>query len=618
MRIIKIENSHSIDFSGKELEFFVRENSISKLKSYDFMHNLLLNAKVIKIASTSSISNEILDMLYQNSEANIYIVLKDFSASSDTLDRFDSRKPIIAHEVKELENSFIIIDNISYLFLNPLSEEKNVPILTSEETKDLDFIFNYYFWNCASTEKLVDKIDTPIESPFPPFGIRNLEFMGIANMDSAQNIYIPRDKSFISTLDLEAEDRYFSDDLKVPIFINRDNFQAGKFVINQKLEITNSWKLKKDIQKNIDLDLEFIPKVENWNIVVKIQNYKNITLQAMRPDVIESMKETKPNSFPEENYINRIDYTWKVLPPIKPQNSRQSALYSEFNAIKERLDKDLHKLVTHLEFIIKESGMLSKWFSGTNKKANSNLKKIEDYRSKDIHLMSIIDLNKFLNTDFKDFYQSIVKDENDFKEDRKRKEAQNRWNADKEKREKELAKNKETLSDKESELNQLQKLSKQKRELAHKIKEIEENIKQLQENSSETTQEREKLEILQKKNSEIDDKPKIQKDLNSDISQLKKKNELLEKDLEEKYSRFAYQVKSNEMSNLKSSSSENFRDFTIPKFALPEVGMLFENSDNYFLEITDDAELKKANELKKRYTDKNYRVVAKEESEQNN
>jgi hypothetical protein len=615
MRIVEIENSHSIDFSGEELEFFVRKNSISKLKSYEFLYSFLMNAKVIKIASISNISNEILDMLHQNSEANIYIILKDFSTSSDTLVRFDSRRPMIAREVKELENSFIVIDNISYLFLNPLSEKENISISTSKEAKDLDFIFNYYFWNSASMEKLVDKIGKPAESPFPPFGIGELEFINISNLNSFQHIYIPRDKRFASTLDLETGNRYFSDDLKVPIFINRDNFQAGKFVVNQKLEITNSWKLQKGIQKNIDLNLEFIPKVENWDRAVKVQDSKNVTLQTMRSDIIESMKETKPDSFPEESYVNEINYSWKVLPPIKPQNAQKSALYSQFDEIKKRLLKDLNKLKTHLEFIVKESGMLSKWFSGAIKKANSNLNKIEDYRTKDINLMSIIDLNKFLNNEFKYFYQSIIKDENDFKEVRKQKEAEERWNAEKEKLEKELAKNKETLSNKESELNQLQKLSELKRELEYKIKEIEDNVKQIQEDSSKTTQAREKLETLQKKNSEIDDKSNIQKDLNRDISRLKQRNELLEKYLKEKYSRFVYQVKSNEMSNLKSSSSEYFRDFSIPKFALPEVGMLFENSDNYFLEISDFDELRRANELEKRYTDKNYRVVAKEEGE---
>jgi chromosome segregation ATPase len=270
--------------------------------------------------------------------------------------------------------------------------------------------------------------------------------------------------------------------------------------------------LHKDIQKDIDLNLEFIPKSENWDRVVKIQNSKDVTLETMRSEKIESMENKKPNLYPEESFINHINYSWKVLPPIKPQNAQQSNLYLQFDEIKKNLDKNLDKLETHLNFIIKESDSLTSFvslirsvynFLGTNRKAKKNLEKIKEYRGKDLHSMSIIDLNNFLNSEFKDFYQSIIKDENDFKEDKKRKEAEDIWNTEKEKREKELAKNRETLSEKESELNELnKKLSEQKRELSKKISEIQNSIK---EKDNDFKTEKRSLEISEKEEKELKD-----------------------------------------------------------------------------------------------------------------
>jgi chromosome segregation ATPase len=156
--------------------------------------------------------------------------------------------------------------------------------------------------------------------------------------------------------------------------------------------------------------------------------------------------------------------------------------------------------------------------------------------------------------------------------------------------------------------NQNNKVAQNNSPLTKELKEQEEQLKKPEvELNSKDELERLKKELVSLENRE--------KDLNRDISRIKKRNELLEKELEDKYSRFVYQPNKNEMSNLKSSNSDSFREFSVPKFALPEVGTLFENKDSYFLEISDFDELDKANELKKRYTDKNYKVVVKEDNE---
>ncbi|MDX4040296.1 hypothetical protein, partial [Aliarcobacter skirrowii] len=55
--------------------------------------------------------------------------------------------------------------------------------------------------------------------------------------------------------------------------------------------------------------------------------------------------------------------------------------------------------------------------------------------------------------------------------------------------------------------------------------------------------------------------------------------------------------------------SNEYKKLNIPKFILPEVGVLYETNNSYFLEIVYKKDISKANELKQRYCDKDYKVV---------
>jgi len=70
--------------------------------------------------------------------------------------------------------------------------------------------------------------------------------------------------------------------------------------------------------------------------------------------------------------------------------------------------------------------------------------------------------------------------------------------------------------------------------------------------------------------------------------------------------------KENELQNIRKNTKKEIK-LTIPRYVLPEVGVLYENKESYFLEIEFFKELEKANKLKDRYIDKNYKVVAKDE-----
>ena len=74
---------------------------------------------------------------------------------------------------------------------------------------------------------------------------------------------------------------------------------------------------------------------------------------------------------------------------------------------------------------------------------------------------------------------------------------------------------------------------------------------------------------------------------------------------------FEISEEKNELENLKKTDIR----LTIPEYVLPEVGVLFENKESYFLEIEYYEELDKANELKERYIDKTYKVVVKDSNE---
>ncbi len=524
-KIEKINLNKTIDYSDENIEYFIKKNTESKLLDYQEIVDKIKGAKnSIKIASISNISNEILDALHNNLEINIYMIFKSFDNSTETLSRFDKRKPIIAREVQELENSFIIIDNISYLFINPLSQKENIYILVDEkETQDLGFIFNYYFWNCASMEKLVENISKPMESPFPPFGKRELNFINIRNLESCKSLYIPRDKKYINQLDMNANKKYFSDDLKRPILINNDNFQIGNFVLNLNFEIKNSWLLQSNTQREIDISLDIIPKVENWDKTINILDFKEIELSDIRASTIEEMGNVKPDSFPKESYVNSIKFYWNVLPPIKLQTSKKSSLYGQFDKLKNDLNRELDVLEITLNNLKKESNLLSKWFMGTTRQTDRNLKKITEYRNINLHLMSIFDLENFFNKEFKNFYNGIIKSEKDFKEDKKRKEAEEQWNRKKEQKEKFLEKRQSEKKDDETQLSNLKLKSEEKKILQTKIDKFTDEIRDL---GKEKQANQFKLNNISKIEKEIES-------IQDEIETLKKKKEELKNEQKE-------------------------------------------------------------------------------------
>lgn len=572
-KIEKLSLNKTIDYSSETIFYLIKEDDTSSnLQNYEEVINKIHNAKkIIQLSSTENISNEIIDALYANSDANIYIILKSFDSAKETLDRFDSRKPAVLREVKEIENNIIIIDNISYIFINPLDNNENIFIKIDEyKTKDLKYIFNHYFWDCSTLEKLVDNISGPVESPFPPISQRELDYINIAeyDLDNIEKLYLPRDKKYKSILlDKQSDYKYISDDINSIIFQKQDLVQIGRLIFKEiEFNITNKWIFKKNILRDIREEDRIIPIDENWHETINIQDYKKIQLESIEAKTIEEMETTQAKMLVEK-YIKKINFSWEVIPPLKPTNAKKSDLYSSYEKLNIEFKNQLDILNSVLVDLEKESSIID-FFVGANRKAKQNIKKIEEYKTKDLTELSKIDLEKFIEIEFKEFFESIIKANTNFKEDKKRKEAEDKWKNEKEHKTKNLKSKETELAEKKKELNNL-KDEKKKGKLDKNIKSIEFEINKLN------------------------------------------------KELSDNYSEFKYNTKQNEIKNFNKNktTSNEYKKLNIPKFILPEVGVLYETNNSYFLEIIYKKDISKANELKQRYCDKDYKVVVGAEDE---
>ncbi len=566
-KIEKLSLNKTIDYSGETISYLIKEDDTnSNLQSYEEIVHKIHNAKkTIQLSSTENISNEIIDALYANNEANIYIILKSFDSAKQTLDRFDSRNPAVLREVKEIENNIIIIDNISYVFINSLDNKENIFIKIDEyKTKDLKYIFNYYFWDCSTLEKLVDDISEPVESPFPLISQRELDYINIAeyDLDNIEKLYLPRDKKYKSILlDKQSEYKYISDDINSIIYQKQNLLQIGRLLFKEiRFNITNKWVFKQNILKDIRKENRIIPIDENWHETTNIQDNKKIQLESIEAKTIEEMETTQAEILVEK-YIKEINFSWEVIPPLKPTNAKKSDLYSSYEKLNNEFKNQLDILNSVLIDLEKESSIID-FFIGANRKAKQNIKKIEEYKTKDLTKLSKVDLEKFIEIEFKEFFESIIKANTDFKEDKKRKESEDKWKNEKEQKIKNLKSKETELAEKNKELNSLKD--------EHKKGKLDKNIKSIE------------FEINK-----------------------------LNKELADNYFEFKYNTKQNEIKNFNKNktNSNEYKKLNIPKFILPEVGVLYETNNSYFLEIVYKKDISKANELKQRYCDKDYKVV---------
>ncbi len=395
-KIEKIPKKDEISYKDDKLEYFINKNSTTNLVSYDNIITKIGNAKsLVLIASTSNVEHKIIDTLVQNNDINIYLILKSFNKSKDTLERFNKRRPAIIRQVEELENNFIIVDNISFLFINSLCEKENINIaLCEDKTKDLKYLFHHYFWDCASHEKLLEE-DILHESPYPPIGKRELDYINIFQDNiSFDNIYIPRKKEYLTSLDKNFKHRYFCEDLKIQVYKKNKLLKIGSFVFEgDDFNLNNIWSLEEDRLEKIDSNIEIIPKDEIQNKPIKLQNKKEKNIGQIESNTIEEMESTKPKNFPKEKYIKNIIFKWEVLPPTKPKDSIKANLYMEYEQLNSEYLNQLKIIEQKLNSMNRDKN-----FMNYNIGVKEIFEELNKYKSISLEKLTFDELDNHLNT----------------------------------------------------------------------------------------------------------------------------------------------------------------------------------------------------------------------------
>ncbi len=226
-------------------------------------------------------------------------------------------------------------------------------------------------------------------------------------------------------------------------------------------------------------------------------------------------------------------------------------------------------------------------------------------------------MDNLLSKEFKTFYEDIVKSDKDFKFDRKRKEAEEKWEAEKKTKENSLVKKMNELKESEKKIAELEEITLKKKELKDQIGVLRNSIKSFQREDEryDASEENRELKALENEEKELRDYPKEQTKLEKSIKNQTNDVQRIEGEIREKYMHFKYAPKENEIKNTQKSNEKMYKQLKLPKYSLPEVGVLYETKKEYFLEIVDYDNLDKANELKQRYEDKEYKVVTGDNDE---
>ncbi|MBI9109367.1 MAG: hypothetical protein JEZ04_21660 [Spirochaetales bacterium] len=565
-KIIRKNLKDSIDQNNEILKYFIEEKKESTKQNYsDIINKFDIAENMICIATTGLLHADIIESLYNiiTNGVRVYIILKSFQAAKDVLVKFDKKKPALLREVPELENDFIIVDSAATLYLNCLGDKKNIGIEFDKDfSNDLYYWFNYYFWNKAKAEKILDKIEKPMESPYPPFENEKENInIGIASrLEECEAVIVPSDEKYREINEQVSNYFYFSKDLSSSLYFIGGKTVIGAFEINRNFfqNIGQTWLLKENLLSKININDDIVPFEVKWDKVINIQEQSTILLENVRSSSIEGMDQTKPNTIPQKPYVKKLHFEWIVLPPVKPVNANKASLYQDYSTIQKKFTEDLVRLKRVVIEIQLNNSPVIQFFSGAKKKAEEYSKTIEEYENLLLEKMDFNRLKDLLDTKFKPFYEEIYKFSVSLKKGIDRKKKEQVWEG--------LKKEKiKSLSDKNQELARL------------------------------------KYEVKKQD-------PKI-------ISKLKREIELLENYITKNYSEFKYKESSNELENLKKTDNKkiSFQNYTLPKYPIPEVGVLFEDKTSYYLEIEDYDVLDQANRLvKERYINKPAQVVVKE------
>jgi len=601
-QIIPMRKEQVKDQGKSELDYFVQDGSHSNLVDYSDLKKMIQVAEnFICVASTSEINPSILELIskYKATDVRLYIVLHSFEQSNKTLNYFDEKEPAILRQSPDLNNNFMIADNKALLFINAFENPKNLSIaLTPEEVEDVHYMFNDYFWNKADKEKFMGEIAAPKASPYPPFS-KTLEH--IFEVKDISNNYtcclVPLDSQYREKRTDRGEDFYCSEDIQVPIFIHEDASSIGAIQIQQNIfkTVGNRWILKTGALKDIDSSLKILAFEESWDSQLFIQERVKEELESVVAETIESMTDTLPTHFPERKYAQLIEYTWRVLPPVKPKGAKIARIYETFDKLESKFKEDYIQLRRVLDEVKDIQNPWSSFFQGAKQKVKEYEKKLDKYINYDFRNKSFGELEDFFRVEFKQCFEGILSFSDQHKVDLDKKEQEENWKAEKNKKE-------SSLLSKQSELTKLLSMMAENTKLQSKVKTLDTEIKELEKNKSTDEEIKEYLDLIKKERKVTYEQTSSDKKNKQNKGKLERDIKSLQQDIERKYDHFSYTPSQNELSHLKKRKAVQWSSYNLPEYVLPEVGELLEDKLLYYLAIKSYSELEKANELAyKRY-----------------
>lgn len=657
MAVIKaITKEKIIDNSQKQLHYFAcSKDSHTKDVSGNLLSAINEAEQTICLASTSNIEEFIREPLLKKirDHIRVYGIFQDFKACSKSLAWFDDKNPALIRSNGKLQNNFIIIDNkIAFLFINSLDNiGRNICIEFSDvHVKDLFYWFTYYFWNSDEKEHILKEIRECKESPFfiPAAPRRTINILESREAPfEAIESYYPQDARYKLSLNSEKEKKsdiiqILSNWIKNPLFKSGKKWKIGNFV----LEATdfegpgNIWKetygpLSKIPKSFIDFDKN------DWNPITKQDSIKKKLTKPYIVDTIEEMdsKEPPESDMECEPYAMETCFEYIVQPPSKPKNADKAAIYKQYEHLKQGHGSNISRFLKELGDLKNKECI--KEAPGLNREVSQIIESIKKEEKTEFKTMSITEVENIVDKWNPDSEESWVRQLIDLKVDIKRKEFEirNRYDiADKQERKK------QKLTEKEQKNSRITELDKELIDFSPKINdpakksEIQNSITAIKNQLNDFEKLTKDKGKKEEKDGETFDKGAKEKELAAFEEELwdympknqdaKQKNRLVEekRSLENAITKLKREIENididietigkrefNENETQKSfeKTKNNYVRIKKPDFLLPEVGELFETRDTFYLEISDDRDLERANELANRYTGRNYKVVAK-------
>lgn len=361
-RITAIKKSVTIDNRQKPLFYLAREDRLPYVDRVSEVLSVVEKAaSIITIASTAELDPVLHELLVGKTDqrVRVYGLVQDFSKSVQLLSWFDARKPALFRENKALCNNFILVDrSVGFLFVNSMETLKDNPCIRLEGAglEDLFYWFTYYFWHTEGKERMLDRIESAREAPYP---VPRVDRPAIQLLEEAsktfEQVYLPMEpfcKSLVD--DRQAQECLVSEMIKTPLLHSFGTLRIGHLELadTQPPGINAQWRLSYGALENVPQSfIDFDDK--QWT--PRERSLREIRLLPdLNADSIRDMEQMEP----DEYLLKPLDYAletifhWRINPPRKPASAKLATVYDEYKRLADNLKENLRRLSTGVSSLI--------------------------------------------------------------------------------------------------------------------------------------------------------------------------------------------------------------------------------------------------------------------------